>query len=178
MDKDIAKGKKKKGAKPQILKRPVICICNDLYVPALRQLRQQALIINFPPTAAPRYFLLTKLKLVVALPDVFYFRLAQRLMEVSRKEHLKTDLGTLLMLCDKTGNDIRSCLSFLHFFKTQNKVVRLTDVQSASVGQKDSQKGLFAVWHEMFQILKPKQYVSAPILIILQQLLFSQLNSK
>lgn len=56
MDKDIAKGKKKKGSKPQILKRPIICICNDLYVPALRQLRQQALIINFPPTAAPRYF--------------------------------------------------------------------------------------------------------------------------
>lgn len=99
----------------------------------------------------------------------FLCRLAQRLMEVSRKEHLKTDLGTLLMLCDKTGNDIRSCLSFLHFYKTQNKVVRLTDVQNASVGQKDSQKGLFAVWHEMFQITKPKQYVFVSICILLIQ---------
>jgi len=89
-----------------------------------------------------------------------YFRLAQRLLEVSKREQLKTDMGTLLLLCDKTGNDIRSCLSFLHFFKTQNKVVRLMDVQGASVGQKDSQKGLFAVWHEMFQIIKPKQYES------------------
>ncbi|XP_065332874.1 chromosome transmission fidelity protein 18 homolog [Cloeon dipterum] len=136
MDKDITKGKKKKGAKPRILRRPIICICNDPYVPALRQLKQQALIINFPPTAASR--------------------LAQRLMDVAKQEQLQTDLGTLLLLCDKTGNDIRSCLSFLHFFKTRNKVVRLTDVQSASVGQKDSQKGLFAVWHELFQIVKPK----------------------
>ncbi|XP_059476383.1 chromosome transmission fidelity protein 18 homolog isoform X1 [Neocloeon triangulifer] len=135
-DKDISKGKKKKGAKAQILKRPIICICNDLYKPALRQLKQQALIINFPPTAAPR--------------------LAQRLLDVSKQEHLKTDLGTLLLLCDKTGNDIRSCLSFLHFFKTKNKEVRLMDVQGASVGQKDTQNGLFAVWHEMFQIVKPK----------------------
>jgi hypothetical protein len=103
---------------------------------------------------------------------IIVFRLAQRLMEVARKEHLKTDLGTLLMLCDKTGNDIRSCLSFLHFFKTQKKVVRLTDVQSSSVGQKDSQRGLFAVWHEMFQITKPKKYVSAQIFILIQQLLF------
>lgn len=34
---------KKKGRKTFILQRPIICICNDLYVPALRPLRQQAL---------------------------------------------------------------------------------------------------------------------------------------
>ena len=36
---------KKKGKKDIILQRPVICICNDLYVPALRPLRQHALLV-------------------------------------------------------------------------------------------------------------------------------------
>ncbi len=37
------KGKKKGGA--QKLQRPVICICNDLFVPALRPLRQHAITV-------------------------------------------------------------------------------------------------------------------------------------
>lgn len=44
-------GKEKKGI---ILKRPIICICNDIYVPALRNLRQNAFILNFPPTSSVR----------------------------------------------------------------------------------------------------------------------------
>ncbi|KAB7501952.1 Chromosome transmission fidelity protein 18-like protein, partial [Armadillidium nasatum] len=34
--------------------RPVICICNDLYTPALRPLRQISLVIQFPPTQSTR----------------------------------------------------------------------------------------------------------------------------
>ena len=37
---------KKKGKKDIVLQRPIICICNDLYVPALRPLRQQALLVR------------------------------------------------------------------------------------------------------------------------------------
>ena len=36
------------------LMRPVICICNDLYVPALRPLRQLSLLVPFPPTLSSR----------------------------------------------------------------------------------------------------------------------------
>lgn len=32
----------------RMLCRPIICICNDLYVPALRQLRQLALVLHMP----------------------------------------------------------------------------------------------------------------------------------
>ena len=49
---------KKKGHGGSVLKRPVICICNDIYVPALRSLRQIALIVQFPPTASSRLVLL------------------------------------------------------------------------------------------------------------------------
>lgn len=54
--KDVGKKRgKKKGASPGILKRPVICICNDPYVPALRSLRQQAFVLHFPPTGSERH---------------------------------------------------------------------------------------------------------------------------
>lgn len=115
------KSKKGKTQNVSILKRPIICICNDVYVPALRPLRQIAFIVNFPPTARSR--------------------LAERLMEVARRQQIKTDLGAMMALAEKSNNDIRSCLSVLHFFKAQNKPVRLTDVYKASVGQKDMQKG-------------------------------------
>nr|XP_014342209.1 PREDICTED: chromosome transmission fidelity protein 18 homolog [Latimeria chalumnae] len=84
------KKKKKEGG---LLVRPLICICNDLYVPALRQLRQQAFTLSFP----------------VTLPS----RLVQRLHEISIKQGMKADTGALLALCEKTENDIRSCVNTL-----------------------------------------------------------------
>lgn len=60
LGKDVGKGRgKKKAAGTGILKRPVICICNDAYVPALRPLRQQAFVLHFPPTASERCTSLT-----------------------------------------------------------------------------------------------------------------------
>ena len=51
------KAPSKKGAKQkvQLLQRPVIAICNDLYAPALRPLRQIALVVTFPPTLSSKY---------------------------------------------------------------------------------------------------------------------------
>ncbi|XP_069699964.1 chromosome transmission fidelity protein 18 homolog isoform X2 [Periplaneta americana] len=136
--KDTGRGRgKKKGRGGSVLKRPVICICNDVYVPALRALRQVALIVQFPPTMSSR--------------------LAQRLLEIARKQHIRTDMGALLALAEKSNNDIRSCLSVLHFFKSQKKDVRLKDIQKSNVGQKDVQKSLFNVWHEVFQIQRSKR---------------------
>lgn len=115
------KSKKGKAQNVSILKRPIICICNDVYVPALRPLRQIAFVVNFPPTSTAR--------------------LAERLMEIARWQQIKTDLGAMMALAEKSNNDIRSCLSVLHFFKAQNKPVRLSDIYRANVGQKDMQKG-------------------------------------
>ncbi|XP_055546969.1 chromosome transmission fidelity protein 18 homolog [Wyeomyia smithii] len=132
------KGGNKKGKGDKfILKRPIICICNDLYVPALRQLRQMAFVVNFPPTESAR--------------------LAERLLLIAKQEKITTDLTSMLALADKTGNDVRSCLSMLQFHSSLKKPLRLTDVLKCNVGQKDRHKGLFGIWSAIFQIQRPKK---------------------
>lgn len=37
-----------------LLRRPIVCICNDMYVPALRQLRQIAFVVSFPQMESGR----------------------------------------------------------------------------------------------------------------------------
>lgn len=131
------KGKKKSDkASKFILKRPIICVCNDMYVPALRQLRQCAFVVNFP--------------------QIDSTRLADRLFAIARKESVKTDMTTLLSLAEKTGNDIRSCISVLQFYGCAKKPLMLSDVMKSDVGQKDRHKGLFEVWSAIFQIQRTR----------------------
>eukprot|EP00117_Sycon_ciliatum_P023729 scpid35668/ scgid20094/ Chromosome transmission fidelity protein 18 homolog len=130
-------GLKKRRAAVQGLSRPVICICNDQYVPALRPLRQQALTVVFYPTQANK--------------------LANRLLRISRAEHLQADMTTLLALCEKAEKDIRSCLNTLQFLQRQKKPITLFSVRSAGVGQKDAHKSLFELWHAVFQLPKSKR---------------------
>ncbi|XP_058126500.1 chromosome transmission fidelity protein 18 homolog [Anopheles ziemanni] len=124
-----------------VLKRPIICICNDMYAPALRQLRLVAFVVNFPPTECSR--------------------LADRLLTIAKREDITTDLSSMMALADKTGNDVRACLSMLQFFACAKKPIRLTDVLKCNVGQKDRQKGLFSIWSSIFQIQRPKKTITA-----------------
>ncbi|XP_054633949.1 chromosome transmission fidelity protein 18 homolog [Dunckerocampus dactyliophorus] len=129
---------KKKKKKEPILLRPIICICNDLYVPALRPLRQQAFLLTFPQTQPSR--------------------LAQRLAEISLRQGMKADTGTLMLLCEKTDNDIRSCINTLQFlFGRGHKQLDTRTIQCVSVGQKDQNKGLFHLWQEIFQLPRTKR---------------------
>lgn len=126
----------KKGAKKALLRRPIICICNDIYTPALRQLRQMAFIVTFPSLESSR--------------------LADRLLFICRRERLKSDLGTLIALAEKSGNDIRSCISVLQFYANSNRPLTLSDVIKSNIGLKDKQRGLFEIWNSVFQIRKPR----------------------
>ncbi|KAL1282730.1 hypothetical protein QQF64_001533 [Cirrhinus molitorella] len=129
---------KKKKKKQSVLLRPIICICNDLYVPALRPLRQQAFLLAFPQTVPSR--------------------LAQRLAEITRRQGMKADTGTLMALCEKTDNDIRSCINTLQFLHSRGqKHLDHRSVNSVSVGLKDQNKGLFSVWQEIFQLPRLKR---------------------
>eukprot|EP00088_Acartia_fossae_P024597 TRINITY_DN2552_c0_g1_i1.p1 TRINITY_DN2552_c0_g1~~TRINITY_DN2552_c0_g1_i1.p1 ORF type:complete len:946 (-),score=309.66 TRINITY_DN2552_c0_g1_i1:176-3013(-) len=121
---------KKKDKKKSTVLRPVICICNELYTPALRSLRQISLVVPFPPTSSTK--------------------LAERLKEIALKEKLSTDLTALLALCKKSDNDIRSCLSTLQFFNRRGRTFKASDVSSVSLGVKDTQKSLFGVWADIF----------------------------
>ncbi|KAL1005249.1 hypothetical protein UPYG_G00056650 [Umbra pygmaea] len=130
--------KKKKKKKESVLLRPIICICNDLYVPALRPLRQQAFLLNFPQTQPAR--------------------LAQRLAEISRAQGMKADTGTLMALCEKTDNDIRSCINTLQFLHGRGqRQLDVRSVQSMKIGLKDQNKGLFHLWQEIFQLPRIKR---------------------
>ncbi|XP_033118482.1 chromosome transmission fidelity protein 18 homolog [Anneissia japonica] len=135
-------GKKKKKKGQSVLLRPIICICNDLYVPALRPLRQIAFVSHFPPTVASR--------------------LASRLMQIATNNALKTDMTTLMTLCQKTENDIRSCLNTLQFIQTKGNGLSLSMVSSMNIGQKDKHKGLFTLWKDTFAMPRPqrKRYVN------------------
>jgi len=124
--------KKKKGGDKIVVRRPIICICNELFTPALRPLRKVALVVPFPPTLASR--------------------LASRLKEITMMEKLNADLTALLALCKKSDNDIRSCLSTLQFFKKQCKSLRTSDVAGVNVGSKDSHKSALKVLDDIFAI--------------------------
>lgn len=98
---------------------------------------------------------------IVTFPELDSARLAERLLTISRKERLRTDMTTLLALAEKTSNDIRSCISVLQFFANSRKPLELSDVLRSNIGQKDKQKGLFEIWSAVFQIRRPKQGAEA-----------------
>eukprot|EP01133_Synstelium_polycarpum_P016345 gene16345-19443_t len=126
-------GDKKKKTLPK-LSRPIICICNDQFVPSLRKLRDEALLFNFHQ------------------PN--HQRLLSRLREICQAEGFKTDDTALSMLIKSTGYDIRSCLNSLQFIKTKSSELNTTILKDKSVssviGQKDMEKGLFELWKSVF----------------------------
>ncbi|XP_015732166.1 chromosome transmission fidelity protein 18 homolog isoform X2 [Coturnix japonica] len=128
-----ASGGRRRRREGGLLLRPIICICNDQYVPALRPLRQQAFLLSFPRTAPSR--------------------LAQRLGEIAQQQGMKADTGALLALCEKTENDIRSCINTLQFLHGRGqKELDVRMVQMMKIGLKDQNKGLFSIWQEIFQL--------------------------
>lgn len=91
------KGVQKKGKKgqDQLLKRPIICICNEAFTRTLFDLRQYCDIVYFPPTS----------------PN----RLLAQLEEINRKEGLKTPTAVLTKDIQETDGDFRACLNRLQF---------------------------------------------------------------
>ncbi len=113
------------------LARPIIAVCNDLYAPALRRLREHALVFR------------------VDKPDAS--RLLARLRELCRREQLAADTKSLLALVDLTDGDIRSCLNTLQFIRKSSAVLRPDHLISSQFGQKDIQQSIFKVWNSVFR---------------------------
>ncbi|CAH2038914.1 unnamed protein product [Thlaspi arvense] len=134
---DNGKTSSKKERKTAPLSRPVICICNDLYAPALRPLRQIAKVHIFvQPTVS---------------------RVVNRLKYICNMEGMTTRSFGLSALADYTECDIRSCLNTLQFLNKKNETLNVIDIGSQVVGQKDMSKSLFDIWKEIFNKRKMKR---------------------
>ena len=134
--------KQKKG---KTLLRPIICICNDLYAPALRPLRAVAQIYTFRKTAAAV--------------------MSKRLKSICDMEGFKVDKSALNYLVEKSDCDIRTCLNTLQVLKgklklqqkinsvTENRkapIISLQMMKDISIGDKDIQKTIFNIWNSIF----------------------------
>ncbi|MED6218397.1 hypothetical protein PIB30_026360 [Stylosanthes scabra] len=130
LGKDLGKKSSKKGRKTATLLRPVICICNDLYAPALRPLRQIAKVHMFvQPTVG---------------------RVVSRLKYICNKEGMKASAIALTALAEYTECDIRSCLNTLQFLSKKKETLNMFDLASQVVGQKDMSKNVIDIWKEIF----------------------------
>ncbi|KFD50154.1 hypothetical protein M513_08993 [Trichuris suis] len=124
-------------SRSMLLRRPIICICNDLYAPALRDLRRIALVLHVPPLETQR--------------------LAERLLQICDSEELNVEISVLRSLCQKADNDIRSCINTLQLLVCSGYTIRHSDVEKLTFGSKDSKKSLFDVWTEVFQLPRLKR---------------------
>ncbi|KAK9374188.1 uncharacterized protein V1513DRAFT_380958 [Lipomyces chichibuensis] len=104
-----SKNKRKKTAK--YLLRPVIAICNDPFVSALRSLRPLAEILSYRRAPTPN--------------------IVPRLKEICAREKLFVDSRTLTELVDSMDGDVRGCINTLQFDMSGKRI------GSSSVGQKD-----------------------------------------
>jgi chromosome transmission fidelity protein 18 len=117
------------------LQRPVICICNDVYAPALRPLRAVAECIEF--RAASNSQLLTRLK------------------HVCRVEKLHAEPSMLDALAQLAHQDVRTCLNTLQFVRGRSST--LSEAVLASVGAKSMAKSPLALWKQVFSATPPKR---------------------
>lgn len=121
-----APGVRRKKGPPPVL-RPIVCVCNDLYAPALRPLRPWSKILRFhrPPTPA----------------------IARRLSQICAAEQLRSDTRSLSLLCELTHGDLRACLHALEMLHTRDAPVTDDAITQSTIGIKDSvvsQQRLFA----------------------------------
>ncbi|KAK9390070.1 hypothetical protein V1515DRAFT_529632 [Lipomyces mesembrius] len=104
-----SKNKNKKTAK--FLLRPIIAICNDPFVSALRSLRPLAEMLSYRRAPTPN--------------------IVPRLQEICAREKLFVDSRTLTELVDSMDGDVRGCINTLQFDMGGKRI------GSSSVGQKD-----------------------------------------
>jgi chromosome transmission fidelity protein 18 len=127
---DPAKAGKKNYRAPKV-RRPIICICNDLYAPALKPLVERALLFRLEPPSVQS--------------------LVTRLAFICKKEGVQADSRTLHALCELSNNDIRACLNTLQFLsKKKEKSLTGSVLISSTFGQKDILMNVFDIWRAVF----------------------------
>ena len=137
---------KRQSPKKLILKRPIICICNDPYIAALRPLRKvsEHVIMSPPPIMT----------------------LVNRATTICHKEGLTFDPRALLKLVQSSQGDIRLVLSTLQFLKSKRSDKGKTQLDFSLeffesghwLGRKDIVSGHFSLLEEIFFMKPMKAY--------------------
>uniref|UniRef100_H3ALW1 Chromosome transmission fidelity factor 18 n=1 Tax=Latimeria chalumnae TaxID=7897 RepID=H3ALW1_LATCH len=66
---------------------------------------------------------------------------------ISIKQGMKADTGALLALCEKTENDIRSCVNTLQFSLNRSRAaINLKKIKIRQINLQDARSGLLALW--------------------------------
>ncbi|SCU89698.1 LANO_0D06040g1_1 [Lachancea nothofagi CBS 11611] len=124
-----SKGKRqRKKAQGQIMTRPIITICNNVYASALEKLRPHCEIITFQRPSENA--------------------IVERLFHVCHKERLHMDKKRLKELTENFQGDVRSCLNNMQFLATL-----ASDTDSSGFGDhlKDMTVPWFKICNQMFQ---------------------------
>jgi len=124
-------GKKKRKAKENIIRRPVICTCNDMYSPALRELRKIVQVYTVHRPTAPRFL--------------------EAMKAVCKAEGIAIDGAALSSLCELSNFDMRCALNTLEFARCGSDKITREALLRASVGEKDVEQSLFDIWHAILQ---------------------------
>lgn len=123
----------KKGGKKKnqlVLQNPIICICNDQYAPALRDLRLRSKLFVFHKQYSG------------------YDKVIDRLKQICKAENLQVPNRTLSDLVSRYDGDIRACLNTLQFLK---KHISNNKDLSELVAEKDVKKDFFEACTQVFQ---------------------------
>ncbi|KAI9459504.1 P-loop containing nucleoside triphosphate hydrolase protein [Lactarius psammicola] len=131
-----SRGKKVDKGK-QVLRRPIICICNDLYASSLAKLRPLARVIRFTRPA-----------------DI---HVVKRLRDICDVEGLRTDSRALSTLVGISLGDLRGCLNTLQFIKTRCQDVTEQLVRSATAGMKEADTNYLNVLTDLFCPMSKKR---------------------
>ena len=137
---------KRGGAALVRLTRPLLCICNDQFAPALRELKSLVQVVEFGQTTSEK--------------------LIARLKNIAASEGMTIARDALNALVALTDNDVRSCLNTLQFLKAQvartraeqqssatSERIRVTSdmLLRAAVGSKDMTGALYDIWGGVFR---------------------------
>ncbi|XGW29749.1 hypothetical protein V3C99_009079 [Haemonchus contortus] len=115
------------------IRRPIICICNNMYTPALRELRTVALHLQVAPTAKER--------------------LIQRLTTIAELEGVRIDRFALQRLVELCQCDVRFSLNTLQFVSVlaqkERRYVSVDDIQKAVERERVGSASIFENWSTM-----------------------------
>ncbi|KAK9239464.1 hypothetical protein V1525DRAFT_398165 [Lipomyces kononenkoae] len=138
---NIRKYRKNKSAK--FLLRPIIAICNDPFVTALRSLRPLAEMLSYRRAPTPT--------------------IVSRLIEICTREKLSVDCRTLTELVDSMDGDVRCCINTLQFDLGRKQI------GTGSVGQKDINANANIIVRHAFKVDRQLQNKEESIRTIIER---------